>query len=156
MASSASAGAAAITRMVSRRAFFKAGVRTVLAPDTRQKSIEASVDRRTWGRDPRDRRQAGQPAGAPRCDSLALRPAFFQGLAGADQNTTPLRCHRVCLGARPALSPNSPFPIGSTLFGVAAGRTGAPIPARATTNRDVIGIHASPVRTSASRSRPQG
>jgi hypothetical protein len=37
-----------------------------------------------------------------------LRPAFFQGLAGADQNTTPLRRHRVCLGARPVLSPNSP------------------------------------------------
>src|SRR6516165_7933733 len=32
----------------------------------------------------------------------------------------------------------------------------ARLPARATTNRDVIGIHASPVRTSASRSRPQG
>src|SRR6516165_547641 len=91
MASSASAGAAAITRMVSRSAFFKAGVRTVLAPDTRQKwaSIEASVDRRTWGRGPRDRPQAGQPAGAPRCDSLALHPAFFQGLAGADTTLHP-------------------------------------------------------------------
>src|SRR6516225_9406128 len=137
MASSASAGAAAITRMVSRSAFFKAGVRTVLALDTRHQwaSIEASVDRRAWGRDPCDRRRAGQPAGAPRYDSLALPPAFFQRLAGADHY--PLAMSPRVPGCKAGVVTEFPVPHRQHSLQGRGGPDRVPIPARATTNRDV-------------------
>ena len=52
---------------------------------TRYEAAEASVDRSELRRGNCGRRQAGEPVGAPRCDSLASRPAFFQGFAGVQE-----------------------------------------------------------------------
>jgi hypothetical protein len=76
-ASSASTGEAAVTRIANSACLrASAGVRTVLAPDTRQQSVSTEA-RRGWAR---GGLRAGGLAGTRHVKSLASRRALFQRL----------------------------------------------------------------------------